>query len=251
METKALVEVVKGKPRVLLETDPDNFVPVEQYIKWREGKEKSVEEVKKIGKKEKVKAFLKKVLEKKQTAKAEAAQKKAEENYQREIDFGFQPIKFKGKSYYLGHEGALYERREDNRAGNLAGYFSEKPIPTIYETKEEWKEKTTETSHNEIPIGKKNAITVPGAVLIKLIENDKDTSDSSKKRAKERYEVSTLYKVYKTKRKLIIEQLPTTWETEMNSLDDELRSSLRRHLEENPQILAQFANLFPSKKSKK
>ena len=78
METKALVEVKpNGKIEVLLQTDPDVFVSPASYVKWRQGKEKSVEEVKKIGKKEKVKAFLKTIVEKKKASKEAKTKKTA------------------------------------------------------------------------------------------------------------------------------------------------------------------------------
>lgn len=73
METKALVEVVKGKPRVLLQTAEGTYIPIDAYMKYLKEKEKkqqkAVEEVKKIGKKEKIKAFLKKVVEKRKSQK--------------------------------------------------------------------------------------------------------------------------------------------------------------------------------------
>ena len=72
IETKALIEVSpKGKTSVLYEAEPELFVPLESLIKKKKEKGKvAVEEVKKIGKKEKVKAFLKKVIEKKQSQKS-------------------------------------------------------------------------------------------------------------------------------------------------------------------------------------
>jgi hypothetical protein len=70
-DARATIEVsATGKPTVLYEAEPGLFVTLNDFLAMKKERgEAAVKEVKKIGKKEKVKAFLKKVLETKKKSK--------------------------------------------------------------------------------------------------------------------------------------------------------------------------------------
>ena len=90
---KAVIEVLpNGKTDVLYEAAPEVFVELDEFLAMKKERgEQAVKEVKKISKKEKVKAFLAKLIEKKRKKKPfhqrlEEAKKQAQEN---EEKFGY------------------------------------------------------------------------------------------------------------------------------------------------------------------
>jgi hypothetical protein len=130
---RAVIEVLpNGKTDVLYEVSPDVFVELDQFLEMKKERgEAAVKEVKKISKKEKVKAFLKKVIEKQRKSPA-ASFKRELALFQRIVKACKEGIKnFEEKQYGYSHTLPLWVREKFDTGE--AYYSNRKGAATWYE----------------------------------------------------------------------------------------------------------------------
>jgi hypothetical protein len=133
---RAVIEVLpNGKTDVLYEVSPDVFVELDQFLEMKKERgEAAVKEVKKIGKKEKVKAFLKKVIEKQRKSPA-AAFKRDVALFQRILKACKEGIKnFEEKRYSYSHTLPLWVREKFDTGES--SYANRQGAATYYEIHE-------------------------------------------------------------------------------------------------------------------